>query len=1432
MKVMMKKILVLFLVLAMTLSNCMISYAAEDVVTVECTGTEDCAATEHHEGCLAAQKEDASEDEDVSDDEDISDDEDVSDDEDIQEDEESEDEEYLPCDTEGCELVKGHPGECTGASVYSDTEDDGTVTKITIGTTEYDTLASAISNASDRDIVLLPAGTYTLPSTISKKITLKGTEQKTVIIDMTSCSGNIVSISELSFENLTIEKSNKNYVGFYQSTSENFTNCIINGVWWAYATTANFTSCTFNQTSADGYNVWCYGSTTVNFTDCTFNCAGKSVLVYNEGSVTGATINVSGCTFKATQEADGKAAIEIDATLLKNDAYYTVNISDSSADGFSEGSNSGSTLWNNKTNSGNNTVSTMQVVTVDEEIVYKLPVTGLEGSGTAEDPYLITNIDELKWFRDDVNSGNTYNGKYVKLTTDIDLDNEEWTPIGYMGATFNGTFDGGENTISNLKISKKLTNTAANNGIGFFGKTLSPAVIKNLTIENVEITGSLYVGAVVGYGYTGSEISNVTVKGDIAIDAWWYAGVIGGNGYLKTVDNCQVIGNDGSYIKGNDGSYIGGIWGFRGEGNMSITNCSVENLEIIGVDRVGGISGMAHYQNTISNCTVKNTTITATDEDATTVGLIAGACQGTDSGQTTFTNNTVSDDVTATAGDNVVRRIYGTNIDGEEPVTNYVALVDGVLYETVKEALDAVEDGQKITILDREGSEVETELNFSKSGTFTITGYAPDYKMPIITVTNETGTTVLNIEDATLAMAEIDARKNATINVIDSTIKGANGDGIVKAYYNGVINVSGDSEIETMQVTVMGRLNLSDSAKITATWQTNVLGNGIITINDDAILDTAGLNVTGAAYEGRDNTDADRVGKPATILVDGGTLKTLDYDHAYYYEADDAVIGTATTNGLIEVINGGTTQLNQSNGVTVNAGGTIKVDDSTLIAKSEEGTSVVTVNGTLEMKDAEFEGSILVTDDAAANITDSVITNTDEEHSAIETTGTLTLTDVDITSARHAVRVEGGETTIDGGTYQVSGTADMTTHAINAGGGSAEAKVTILGGTFIGPKGTAGDSGSAVTVQENATVVIKDGAFSGGLNDLFNAKNEESLTISGGYFDQYIEQYLADGMVCVKGTYAYDGVLYSYSLAAEDELKSEVDIEIKDTTDASISGNFTTEEAAKALEIAESVTVEEAVLVASVQSVRAELRANEETETTAKEALENAGIDVEGVTVTTLVKPYLKVVLKALDETAVDQNDTTIIGFEMEMLYDVIATTNPADQTEDNTVVISTGNVVEEPEAATISFKVLAELIDEAADLTEKDRVLYVEHIKADTSVYNHDADLDEGTEKDVVSFYNDRGYSTFNLKIAENEVPEDKPFQPTGSGSGSSSSSSSSSSSKEPTEVYYVSSQAAQTTTAPSTGDTSNAALWISVMGIALVAVVAAVTLKKRGTK
>ena len=56
-----------------------------------------------------------------------------------------------------------------------------------------------------------------------------------------------------------------------------------------------------------------------------------------------------------------------------------------------------------------------------------------KGSGTAEDPYLISSKKELEKMRDLINSeyfANKYNKCYYAQTADIDLGNELWTPIG------------------------------------------------------------------------------------------------------------------------------------------------------------------------------------------------------------------------------------------------------------------------------------------------------------------------------------------------------------------------------------------------------------------------------------------------------------------------------------------------------------------------------------------------------------------------------------------------------------------------------------------------------------------------------------------------------------------------------------------------------------------------------------------------------------------------------------------------------------------------------------------------------------------------------------------------------------------------------------------------------------------------------------------
>lgn len=118
--------------------------------------------------------------------------------------------------------------------------------------------------------------------------------------------------------------------------------------------------------------------------------------------------------------------------------------------------------------------------------------TFLEGAGTTEAPFLISNLSELEDFRDTVNSGVSTVGLYFKQNNDITLAFSDlvandtytsfttstgagWVPIGTASHPFKGTFDGAK--VDNLCIN------ATSSFCGFFG-VCEDANIKNLEIGN------------------------------------------------------------------------------------------------------------------------------------------------------------------------------------------------------------------------------------------------------------------------------------------------------------------------------------------------------------------------------------------------------------------------------------------------------------------------------------------------------------------------------------------------------------------------------------------------------------------------------------------------------------------------------------------------------------------------------------------------------------------------------------------------------------------------------------------------------------------------------------------------------------------------------------------------------------------------------------
>ena len=181
----------------------------------------------------------------------------------------------------------------------------------------------------------------------------------------------------------------------------------------------------------------------------------------------------------------------------------------------------------------------------------------------------------------------------------------------------------------------------------------------------------------------------------------------------------------------------------------------------------------------------------------------------------------------------------------------------------------------------------------------------------------------------------------------------------------------------------------------------------------------------------------------------------------------------------------------------------------------------IQANMVLNLGGKTLTGVVTVAEGVQATIAGGKVVNNDKSVSGITSNGNLTLDNVEIESARHALRVESGKVVINGGTYKVAPISNSTLHALNVGDDNTTAEVIIKGGTFIGPKGTRADSGSAVNVRNGSKVVIEGGNFSGGKKNTLS--NAGTMTIKGGNFDQNPKaEWIAAGFKAVeKGSRYY-----------------------------------------------------------------------------------------------------------------------------------------------------------------------------------------------------------------------------------------------------------------------------------------------------------------------
>ena len=246
------------------------------------------------------------------------------------------------------------------------------------------------------------------------------------------------------------------------------------------------------------------------------------------------------------------------------------------------------------------------------------------GSGTAQDPYIITTAQQLADMSYMVNAGlknsdgKNYYELCYKLGADIDIGGKQWVPIGGIkngtsySYVFKGSFDGDNHTISNLTFSAVNTNYETLGRSGLFYEISGNAEIKNVKLENVDISMKGVSGALVATisgGYT--TFSNCHVlSGTITSTSTvmqYFGGLIGGsfsnnNQSSITITNCTNRATVTGSSQYNDS--VGGIIGYTRYGEINISNCYNYGT-LSSKFYVGGIVGYATNNNantTISNC--------------------------------------------------------------------------------------------------------------------------------------------------------------------------------------------------------------------------------------------------------------------------------------------------------------------------------------------------------------------------------------------------------------------------------------------------------------------------------------------------------------------------------------------------------------------------------------------------------------------------------------------------------------------------------------------------------------------------------------------------------------------------------------------------------------------------------------------------------------
>jgi hypothetical protein len=235
------------------------------------------------------------------------------------------------------------------------------------------------------------------------------------------------------------------------------------------------------------------------------------------------------------------------------------------------------------------------------------------GSGTQEDPWKVSTLDQLQAV------GEHLQAHFVQVA-DIDASGTSssngglgFVPIGSLQSHFLGSFDGNGFKISNLVINRGPEEEVTEY-VGLFGVVGQSSVVKNIHLDNSNVTGKDYTGSLAGF-VNGGLIDNVFVFGVIS-------GQDRTGGIIGLMENGAELVH--SYANANVTAQrrrVGGLVGFN---SASIVKKSVSAGSVLAIDddAAGGLVGLLRFGGIIEDSYSMSSVTSLTRRAGGLVGLM------------------------------------------------------------------------------------------------------------------------------------------------------------------------------------------------------------------------------------------------------------------------------------------------------------------------------------------------------------------------------------------------------------------------------------------------------------------------------------------------------------------------------------------------------------------------------------------------------------------------------------------------------------------------------------------------------------------------------------------------------------------------------------------------------------------------------------------